>query len=190
MEKKKEQKNPAERRKIAKPRKILNDWQAPYIQSLKKLIESQSKETLVNWAVNYSEKNLLPLWEKEFPGDLRPQSALQVARKWLAGEIKLPQARTVILGCHSAAREAEGRPIPQAVARAIGQSASTIHSPRHSIGLAFYGALAVAYDIIGVDKPWEVVLESAASECARMESALRDTAVINEPNPAKINWRR
>ena len=174
---------------MAKTRKMLSDWRAPYIQSLMKLIETQSKATLANWAVDYSEQVLLPLWSKHYPDDLRPQNALNAARRWLSGEIKLPQAKAVILECHAAAREADGNPVAQAAARAIGQSASTIHSARHCIGLAFYGALAVAYDELGTDSPWEQIEGFTAEECGRMEAALRDISVENEPNPAKINWK-
>jgi len=154
---------------------MLNNWRAPYIQSLMKMIEMQSKDTLTNWAVDYSERVLLPLWSKHYPGDLRPQNALSAARQWLSGVIKLPQARAAILECHAAARESVGNPVAQAAARAMGQSASTIHSARHCIGLAYYGygALAVAYDALGVDSSWEQVEQLAAEECGRMEAALR-----------------
>jgi hypothetical protein len=153
------------------------------------LIETQSKTTLANWAVDYSETEILPLWKNVYPDDLRPQNALKAAREWLVGAIKLPQAKKEILACHGAAREAEGNPVAQAAARAIGQSASTIHSAQHCIGLAFYGALAVAYDQLGTDAPWVQIEQCAAAECARMEAALRLIAVENEPSPAKIDWK-
>lgn len=172
-----------------KARKILNDWKAPYIQTLMKLIETQSKATLATWAVNYSEQVILPLWSKRFPDDLRPQNALNAAREWLSGAIKLPKAKSAILGCHAAAREADGNPVAQASARAIGQCASTIHSVRHCIGLAFYGALAVAYDRLGKNAPWGQIEQCAAEECGHMEAALRAVAVENEPNPVKIDWK-
>ncbi|NCC77793.1 MAG: hypothetical protein EOM08_15345, partial [Clostridia bacterium] len=57
-------------------KKMLSDWQAPYIQSLMKLIETQSKATLGNWAVDYSEQVILPLWNKYCQDDRRPQRAL------------------------------------------------------------------------------------------------------------------
>ena len=155
------------------PRKMLNDWEAPYIQSLMRLIETQSKATLASWAVGYAERIMLPLWDKHCPNDLRPQSALSAAREWLSGLIKLPQAKAAILECHAAAREADGNPVAQAAARTIGQCASTIHSARHCIGLAFYGALAVAYDQLGTGVPWEKLEQCAAQECARMQEALR-----------------
>lgn len=174
---------------MAKTRKMLSDWQAPYIQSLMKLVETQSKDTLIIWAVAYAERVIWPLWHKYYPEDQRPLNALNAARDWLAGTIKLPQAKSLILDCHAAAREAEGNPVAQAAARSVGQSASTIHSARHCIGLAFYGALAVAYDQLGTDAPWEHIEPCAAAECRRMEAALRAMAVADEPNPAKINWK-
>jgi len=174
---------------MLKARKMLSDWNAPYIQSLIELIETQSKETLAIWAVDYSGRAILPLWSRYYPDDLRPQAAIQAAREWLSGTIKLPAAKSAILACHAAARDAAGNPAAQAAARTIGQSASTIHSARHCIGLAFYGAIAVAYDRLGTDAPWGQIEMCAAEECGRMEAALRDAAVENEPNPAKINWK-
>lgn len=174
---------------MPKARKMLNDWDAPYIQSLMKLIETQSKETLAHWAVDYAEQVILPLWSKYYPDDLRPQNALNAAREWLSGAIKLPQAKTAILECHAAAREAGENPVAQAAARTLGQSASTIHSARHCIGLALYGAIAVAYDTLGTNAPWQQLEQCAAEECGRMLNALHAVAVKNELNPAKIDWK-
>ena len=165
---------------MPKTRKILSDLNAPYVQPLVQLIETQSKATLVIWAADYAERVLLPLWSKFYPDDFRPQHALAAAREWLAGAIKLPLAKEAILKCHAAAREAEAYPAAQAAARAIGQSASAIHSARHSIGLALYGTLAVAYDRLGTNVPWELVEQFAAIECGRMLDALRAAAVANE----------
>ena len=174
---------------MPKARKMLSDWNAPYIQSLMRFIETQSKATLANWAVEYSGRVILPIWIRHYPEDLRPQNALHAARAWMSGAIKLPQAKSAILACHAAAREADGNPAAQAAARTIGQCASTIHSARHCIGLAFYGAIAVAFDQLGTDAPWEQIEKRAAEECAHMEAALRAIAVESEPNPAKIDWK-
>lgn len=174
---------------MPKARKMLSDWEAPCIQALMKLIATQSKVTLANWAVDYAEQVMVPLWRRYYPDDIRPQNALNAAHEWLAGAIKLPQAKAAILECHAAAREADGNPVAQASARAIGQCASTIHSAQHCIGLAFYGALAVAYDQLGTEAPWEQIEQCATEECQRMLGALRAVAVENEPNPAKIDWK-
>jgi len=174
---------------MPKHRKMLNDWQAPYIQSLMRLIETQSKITLANWCLDYAERVIIPIYEKQCPGDSRPQKALSAAREWLSGNMKLPEVKKIILNeCHAAARELDSNPTAQAAARTCGQAASCIHAPTHSLGLAFYGALAVAYDKLGIDAKWDALLSAAAEECANMETALRAVAVENELNPAKINW--
>jgi hypothetical protein len=90
--------------------------------------------------------------------------------------------------CHAAARELDGNPAAQAAARACGQASACFHTPTHSLGLAFYGAAAIAYDRVGLDATPEVYDRIAAEECAKMEAALRAVAVADEPNPVKINW--
>lgn len=174
---------------MPKPRKMLTDCNAPYIVALMRLIETQSKVTIANWCVSYAEAHLLPIWEKHYPADERPRAAIQAARDWLEGKIKLPAAKKAILGAHAAAREAEGNPAAQGAARAIGQAASTIHSATHSLGLPLYGSLAIAYERIGVQAPWEDLLRVAEEECWKMHAALKAVAVENEPNPAKVNWK-
>lgn len=174
---------------MAKLRKMLGKADSPYILSLMRLIETQSKETLIRWSLTYAEKNFLPIYEEEHPEDSRPKEALESAKLWAEGTIKLPLAKKYILACHEAAREAEPNPIAQAAARAIGQAASTIHAPTHSLGLAFYGAAAMAYKELGLNESAENYDKFAAQECRRMEAALKAIAVPNEPNPAKLNWQ-
>ena len=169
-------------------RKMLNDFNAPYIKLLMRQIETQSKITLVNWAVDYSERVILPLWLKYCPDDLRPKFALDSARQWLNGKIKLQQAKKKILRCHEAAREAEENHVAHIAARAIAQSVSTIHAARHCIGLALYGALAIAYDELGTEAPWERLELRASEECERMLAALWEISIVDESNPANIDW--
>ena len=166
---------------MAKPRKMLGDFDASYIRSLMELIETQSRPTIASWCVDYARARLLPLWERDFPA-----VALQAARAYLNGVVKLVKER--IAGCRSAAREAEGFPIAQGAARTIDASASAAHNPAGSLSLALYGALTLAYDQAGMKAPWETLEAVAAAECAKMELALRAVAVKDEPNPAKINW--
>ncbi|MDR0491816.1 MAG: hypothetical protein LBH28_11295 [Oscillospiraceae bacterium] len=174
---------------MPKYRKMLNDINAPYLQSLMRLIETQSKTTLANWSIDYTRAHILPIYEKSYPGDARCKHALDAAVEWLEGKVKLPYVKNIILNeCHAAARETDSDPAAQAAARTCGQAAATIHTPTHSLGLALYGALAIAYDKLGADAGWDSLLTVAAEECAKMEAALRAVAVENEPNPAKINW--
>ncbi len=166
---------------------MLSNWQADPIMGLMGLIETQSKETLVNWAAGYAEVNFLPIYAKHYPEDHRPQLALEYARKWLRKEVKLPEAKKTYW-LHEAAREAEENPAAPAAARAIGQAASSIHSATHSLGLALYGGLAAAYDQLGMDAPWAEHEAYALEECEKMLAALQAVAIPGEPNPVKVKW--
>lgn len=157
---------------MAKLRKMLGKADSPYILSLMSLIETQSKDTLANWCMDYAEEFILPIYEKAYPNDRRPMKALNSARQWLLGEVKLPEVKKLILDTHEAAREAEDNPAAQAAARTIGQAAATIHVATHSLGLAFYGAAAIAYDRLGINENPETYDKIAAEECAKMEEAL------------------
>ena len=92
------------------------------------------------------------------------------------------------MDCHEAAKEAEENPAAQVAARAIGQAASSIHSAMHSLGLALYGGLALAYDQLGMDKPWVEHEAYTLNECEKMLAALQAVAIENEPNPVKVKW--
>lgn len=174
---------------MPKLRKMLGAADSPYIVSLMRLIETQSKATIASWCMDYCETHILPIFEKHCPGDDRPRHAIAASRDWFNGKKKLPEVKNIILNeCHAAARELDGNPAAQAAARACGQASACFHTPTHSIGLAFYGAAAIAYDRIGVNEKPEVYNQIAAEECAKMEAALRAVAVENEPNPAKIKW--
>lgn len=174
---------------MAKLRKMLGAADSPYIVSLMRLIETQSKETISLWCMDYAQEHILPIFEKECPGDNRPRMAIDAARQWFEGKVKLPEVKNIILNeCHAAARELDDKPAAQAAARACGQASACFHTPTHSLGIAFYGAAAIAYDRLGLSEKPEVYDKVAAQECAKMEAALRAVAVENEPKPAKINW--
>lgn len=174
---------------MPKLRKMLGNADSPYILSLMHLIETQSKATIASWCMDYCRAHILPIYERECPDDPRPRMALDAADQWFEGKVKLPEVKHIILHeCHAAAREAEDNPVAQAAARACGQAAACFHTPTHSLGLAFYGAAAIAYDRVGLDEKPEVYDRIATEECGKMEAALRAVAVPNEPNPAKLKW--
>jgi hypothetical protein len=172
-----------------KCRKTLGNFQSPYIISLTRLIETQSKKTLIKWCTGYAEKNILPIYECAYPLDSRPRDALNNAVGWLEGRVKFVDAKQSNYDAHAAATEAEGNPSAQAAARAAAHAALTIHVPAHCLGIAFYGAAALAYAQVGLNEKPAVYDRIAAVECKKMEEALRSIAVVNEPNPAKIDWK-
>ena len=173
---------------MAKIRKMLGSADSPYIVSLMRLIETQSKTTIVTWSINYAEEHILPIYEKAYPEDHRLRNALTASMDYIQGNMKLADAKKLIKEGQAAAREVEENPAAQAAARATGQAAATITTITNSLAVAFYGAAAIAYDRVGLEETMEVYDKIAAEECAKMEAALRHVAVENEPNPVNINW--
>ena len=173
---------------MAKLRKMLGAADSPYILSLMSLIETQRKTTIGDWCVDYAEKYILNIYEKAFPEDDRLRLAVEAYRSYRKGELKLPELKKAVALTVQAAKEAEKNPAAQAAARTIGQAIGAVYTPTHSLGLAFYGAAAIAYDRVGLEEKPEVYDQIAAQECAKMEEALRACMVENEKNPAKIKW--
>ena len=173
---------------MQKLRKTLGSFDYPNIRSLAQLAETQSKRTLCLWSINYAEAHLLPVFEREFPNDMRPREALANSRGWLEGRVRYVDAKETNNGAHNAATAAEGHPAAQAAARAIAHASLTIHVSAHCMGIAFYGAAAIAYTQLGLEATQEEYLYAAQQVWADMEDALRKIAVDHEPNPARLDW--
>lgn len=173
---------------MAKLRKMLGSADSPYIVSLMRLIETQSTVTLATWGMDYAKAHILPIYKKDYPNDNRLANALNAAQDYLDGKIKLPIAKKIIKEVQVAAKEAEASPASQAAARAVGAAAGIIYTPTHSLAVAFYGSAAIAYDEVGINESADTYDQLAANECTKMETALREIAVKDEKNPAKINW--
>ena len=172
-----------------KLRKMLGDVNATSTVALIQLIDTQSKETICNWCIGYAETRIIQIFEKLCPNDNRPRAALIAARDYLAGNVKFPVVKDIILNqCHDAARELEGNPTAQAAARAIGQASAVVHTLSHSLGLYFYGAAAIAYDRVGLEESVEVYSQIAEEVCLDYTNSRRAIAVEGEPNRAKIKW--
>ena len=173
---------------MQKLQKTIGNFDYPEIRSLAQLAETQSKRTLCIWSIGYAEANLLPVFERAFPDDPRPRTALENARGWLEGRVKFADAKDTNNGAHNAATDAEGHPAAQAASRAIAHASLTIHVSAHCMGIAFYGAMALAYDQLGLTATQEDYLATARRAWREMEAALRNIAITDEPNPAKIDW--
>jgi hypothetical protein len=174
---------------MAKKRKTLGNVSAESTVDLKELIDTQSKDTIRKWCLNYAENKILPIFEKYCPCDERPRNALKAAHDYINGKVKFPAVKNIILNeCHAAARELEANPAAQAAARAVGQGTAVVHTLTHSLGLFFYAAAAVAYDRAGLEASDDVYDKIAEEVCLDYTDALRSVAVENEPNPVKLKW--
>lgn len=173
---------------MAKLRKMLGDINQPEVIQLMKMIETQSKETLAKWAVSCAEARYLPVFEEKCPEDARPGVAIQAVKACLAGEIKAAALKQPLAGAVQAAKEAEGKPIAQAAARAIATACAAIRTPTNALGFVFYGAAAYAYDKVGLEEKPEIYDALATEELKALIESLEKVMVADEKKPAKINW--
>lgn len=134
------------------------------------LVKKYSREdqiTMATWAADCAER-VLPLFERAYPGDDRPRSAIEVCRTWvLTGVFRMTEIRGASLAAHAAARDAEEGSAAQYAARAAGQAVATAHVPQHAYGGAYYALKAVAAAdpanaVVNVAREWEWQAERLA----------------------------
>src|SRR5215217_3321767 len=94
---------------------------------------------LALWAASCAE-HVLPLFESARPGDPRPREAIEHARAWVHGEVKMTQARRAAGHAMAAARDLRGA--PRHAAYAAGQAGVVAHVAAHELGAAAYAIKA------------------------------------------------
>lgn len=141
--------------RMKRKNQILFSKEIPILQELSILLENQNRRTIVLWALDLSGDCVRELFEK-YPLDDRPIKALEEAKRWAAGEIKMPVAKKAILNCHSMAKEMD-LPEDEALCHAVGQACSTVHTKRHAMGLPIYELTAIVkkYGIENCREPIE-----------------------------------
>ena len=97
-------------------------------------------QLLALWATACAE-HVLHLFEEQVPADRRPRQAIEAARAWADGRMKMMQARAVGGHAMGAARPLRGA--ARFAAYAAGQAACVGHVPEHDLGAAAYAIRAV-----------------------------------------------
>ena len=94
---------------------------------------------LALWAASCAE-HVLGLFESAQPGDPRPRQAIEQARAWVRGEVKMMQARAAGGHAMGAARDLRGA--ARHAAYAAGQAGAVAHVAAHELGAAAYAIKA------------------------------------------------
>ena len=94
---------------------------------------------LALWAAACAE-HVLDLFESARPGDPRPRQAIEQARAWVRGEIKMSQSRAAAGHANAAARDLSGA--ARHAAYAAAQAAAVAHVAAHELGAAAYAIKA------------------------------------------------
>lgn len=104
----------------------------------------EDQKLMAAWAADCAER-VLPFFERAYPGDERPRTALKVCRRWIdTGSFSMEEIRGASLGAHAAARDAASNLPASFAARAAGQAVATAHVPQHAYGGAYYALKAIA----------------------------------------------
>jgi len=96
-------------------------------------------QLLALWATACAE-HVLDLFESAQPEDSRPRQAIEQARAWVRGEVKMMQARAAGGHAMGAARDLRGA--ARHAAYAAGQAGAVAHVAAHELGAAAYAIKA------------------------------------------------
>ncbi|MDR1131804.1 MAG: immunity protein Imm5 [Oscillospiraceae bacterium] len=102
---------------------------------------------LALWAAECAE-HVLHIFEAVCPNDDRPRRAVEAARAWVRGEIKMTEARDLAGAAQGAAREVTGESeAARLAALSAGQAAVVAHVAAHELGAAAYAIRAVTASV-------------------------------------------
>jgi hypothetical protein len=139
---------------------------------------------LALWAAACAE-HVLPFFEQEQPGDDRPRGAIELARAWARGEVKMTESRNAAGHAQAAARVLSG-PAREA-AFAAGQAAAVAHVAAHELGAAAYAVRAAR-----AATPKEERNEAGRRECrwqrAQLPEEIRDLVLDDQRLRNAICW--
>ena len=142
------------RTKLKRKNQVLFAKDAEFLQDLAMLFREQSHKTMVLWALDLAAESVAKLEEK-YPDEARPREALEAARAWAEGKIKMRPAQRKILECHALAKELDSKE-DIALCHAIGQACAVVHTAGHAMGYPMYELSSIVYRL-GVENCRESV---------------------------------
>ena len=129
--------------KLKRENQVLFAKDAEFLQDLTMLFREQSHRTMVLWALDLAAESVAEL-EQKYPDETRPGEALEAARAWAEGKIKMRLAQRKILDCHAFAKELDSKK-DIALCHAVGQACAVVHPARHALGYPMYELSAIVY---------------------------------------------
>ena len=129
--------------KLKKKNQVLLSKDSPYLQDVRQLFQEQNHRVMVLWAFDFAAETIKELKEK-YPNENRPQQALETAKDWAAGKIKMRLAQQSILACHAFAKDIDCKE-DIAMCHAVGQACAVVHTAGHAIGYPIYDLTSIIY---------------------------------------------
>jgi immunity protein 5 of polymorphic toxin system len=141
-------------------------------------------QLLALWAATCAE-HVLHLFESVQPSDPRPRQAIEQARAWVRGEIRMTQARNAAGHAMGAARELRGA--AREAAYAAGQAAAVAHVAAHELGAAAYAIRAARAAVVESERD-----QAGRRECQwqreQLPDAIRDLVLDDQRLRNAICW--
>src|SRR5512142_2397128 len=148
------------------------------------MLTDSDHRLLALWAAACAE-HVLHLFESVQPSDPRPRQAIEQARAWARGEIKMSQSRTAAGHAQAAARELRGA--ARHAAYAAGQAAAVGHVAAHELGAAAYAIRAAR-----AAAPQDDREEAGRLECrwqrAQLPVEIRDLVLDDQRLRNELCW--
>lgn len=104
-------------------------------------LSEDERRVLARWAAACAER-ALHLFETVSPEDHRPRAAIEGARSFAGGELRIAVARRLAAEAHAAARSMDD-PAGVAAARAAGHAVAVAHMAAHAVGAPAYAIVAL-----------------------------------------------
>ncbi len=150
---------------IKKRRQVLFSKDSEFLSDLAGLFAARSHRVMVLWALDFAAESVAEL-ERAYPGERRPREALDAARQWAAGEVKMRFAQRKILDCHALAKELSDK-ADIAACHAVGQACAVVHTAGHALGYPMYDLTSIVRRL-GPDGCREAVEARKAEYIARL----------------------
>jgi hypothetical protein len=141
-------------------------------------------QLLAIWAANCAE-HVLYLFESVQPSDLRPRHAIDQARAWVHGEIKMTDARSAAGHAMAAARKLSGA--ARNAAFAAGQAAAVAHVAAHELGAAAYAIKAARLAVAENERDNAGYLECKWQR-EQLPEEIRELVLDDERKRNEICW--
>ena len=139
---------------------------------------------LALWAAACAE-HVLPLFESAHRGDPRPREAIEHARAWVRGEVKMMESRAA--GGHAMGAARDKRGAARFAAYAAGQAGCVPHVAAHDLGAAAYAIKAAR-----AAAPKDEAERAACLECRwqrdQLPAAIRELVLDDQRLRNDICW--
>jgi hypothetical protein len=139
---------------------------------------------LALWAATCAE-HVLHFFEAVRPSDPRPRQAIEQARAWVCGEVKMSQARAAAGHANAAARDLSGA--ARYAAYAAGQAAAVAHVAAHELGAAAY-AIKAARAAAPRDEGENAGRRECRWQREQLPDAIRDLVLDDQRLRNEICW--